>query len=85
MCYLNCFGDNIYRHVVSGLLGASACEGSSVLEPRHYVLIEAIKTNHHGGCIRGVEEVVDPRLYYGSSRKCIEHTQKVKIDHLRIC
>lgn len=43
-----------------------------VREPRHDILIEAIRIDEHGGHFNGVGEGVGLRLYYGSSRKNTE-------------
>lgn len=54
-----------------------------VLEPQHDILIEAIRTNEYGGCVCGVGDGIDLRLFYGISRKTPDRRKKKRLKSLR--
>lgn len=59
----------------------SAFEGSLIPNPRHYILVELIKTKEHEGCVHSVGDGIGLRVWFDTSRKSTRLVQKETIEY----
>lgn len=65
------------------MLVNSTHEGTFFPEPRHDILVEAIRTQEHGGRVCGVGDDIDLRVFFGTSKKSIGQMQNETLEELR--